>query len=271
MAHFVIAPQWQGSGSARAMQLIDGAEAIAGDLPASACTRLEVPVEAGESLDTGIRRASSLGRIRDLVRDAVAARSEPVVVIGGDCGVSLGALEAVAAEDIAVVWLDAHADLNTPESSPSGAFCGMVLRAALGDGADRLRLARGILTPDRVVLAGTRELDDAEQQYIDEHSIRRVLPGDLADPEALVAAVADTGASRVYIHIDLDVLDPSVMTGVSLPVPFGPTASEVIAAVRALRDRFPLAGATIAEFSPASADAAIEDMPTILRLVGAVA
>ena len=51
MAHFVIAPQWQGSGSARAMQLIDGAEAIAGDLPASACTRLEVPVEAGESLN----------------------------------------------------------------------------------------------------------------------------------------------------------------------------------------------------------------------------
>lgn len=271
MAHFVIAPQWQGSGSARAMQLIDGAEAIAGDLPASACTRLEVPVEAGESLDTGIRRASSLVRIRDLVRDAVASLPEPVVVIGGDCGVTLGALEAVAAPDVAVVWFDAHADLNTPESSPSGAFCGMVLRAALGDGADRLRLAHGILTPDRVVLAGTRELDDAEQQYVDEHRIRRVLPGDLADPEALVAAVAATGAPRVYVHIDIDVLDPSVVTGVSLPVPFGPDAGEVTTAVRALRDRFPLVGATIAGFSPAAADTAIEDMPTILRLLGALA
>lgn len=271
MAHFVIAPQWQGSGSARAMQLVDGAEAIAGDLPASACTHLEVPVEAGESLDTGIRRASSLGRIRDLVRDAVANRSEPVVVIGGDCGVSLGALEAVADEDVAVVWLDAHADLNTPESSRSGAFHGMVLRAALGDGAERLRLPHGVLSPDRVVLAGTRELDDAEQQYVDEHGISRVLPDDLADPEALVTAVVATGASRVYLHIDLDVFDPSALTGVSFPVPFGPDAGAIIAAVRAVRDRFPLAGATIAEFSPSSPDAAIEDMPTILRLIGAVA
>lgn len=262
------------------MQLIDGAEAIAGDLPASACTRLEVPVEAGESLETGIRRASSLVRIRDLVRDAVASRSEPVVVasrseqvvvIGGDCGVTLGALEAVAAPDVAVVWFDAHADLNTPESSPSGAFCGMVLRAALGGGADRLRLPHGILTPDRVVLAGTRELDDAEQQYVDQHSIRRVLPRDLADPETLVAAVAATGAARAYVHIDIDVFDPSVVTGVSSPVPFGPDAGEVIAAVRAVRDRFPIVGATIAGFSPASADTAIEDMPTILRLLGALA
>ena len=271
MAHFVIAPQWQGSGSARAMQLIDGAEAIAGDLPASACTRLEVPVEAGESLDTGIRRASSLGRIRELVRDAVASQPEPVVVIGGDCGVSIGALEAVAAEDVALVWLDAHADLNTPESSPSGAFHGMVLRAALGDGAERLRLSRGVLTPDRVVLAGTRELDDAERQFIDENDISLVPPERLADPEALIAAISATGAARVYLHIDLDVFDPSAVTGVSFPVPFGPDAGAVIAAVRAVRDRFPLAGATIAEFSPSSPDAAIDDMPTILRLLGAVA
>lgn len=270
MAHFVIAPQWQGSGSARAMQLVDGAEAIAGDLPASACTRLEVPVEAGESLDTGVRRASSLGRIRELVRDAVTGQAEPVVVIGGDCGVSLGALEAVAAEDVAVVWLDAHADLNTPESSPSGAFHGMVLRAALGEGAARLRLPRGILSPDRVVLAGARELDEAEQRYIEEHGIRLVSPGEFADPQTLVAAIAATGAARVYLHIDLDVFDPSAITGVSFPVPFGPDAGEVIAAVRAVRDRFALAGATIAEFSPSSPDAAIDDLPTILRLIGAV-
>lgn len=271
MAHFVIAPQWQGSGSARAMQLIDGAEAIAADLPASACTRLELPVEAGESLDSGIRRASSLARIRDLVRDAVSSRTEPVVVIGGDCGVSLGALEAVAAEDVALVWLDAHADLHTPESSPSGAFHGMVLRAALGEGSDRLRLPPGALAAERVVLAGVRDIDDAERQFLDERAIRVVPPGDLADPAALVTAVAATGASRVYLHIDLDVFDPSVITGLSFPVPFGPDAAAVISAVRAVRDRFPLVGATVAEFSPSPADAAIEDMPTILRLLGAVA
>lgn len=271
MARFVIVPQWQGSGSTRAMRLIDGAEAIAADLPASACTRLEVPVEAGESLGTGIRRASSLQRVRTLVRDAVAGHDEPVIVVGGDCAVSLGAVEAVADDDLAVVWLDAHPDLHTPETSPSGAFHGMVLRAVLGEGADGMRLAGGVIEPRRVVLAGTREIEDAEQAYIERVGIRVVPPSRLADPAALADAVAATGASRVFLHVDLDVFDPGQFGGVSFPVPFGPDAAALIAAVRSLRERFPLAGATVAEFAPPAASEAIEDMPTILRLLGALA
>ena len=250
MARFGIAPQWQGSSSSRAMQLIDGAEAIAGDLPRAATVAIEAPAEAGDAQGTKVLRASALARMRERIHDTVAAvRGEHAVTIGGDCGVALGAVSATAGDDLAIVWIDAHADLHTPESSPSGAFHGMVLRAILGDGVDPLRLRPGI-PPSHIVLAGTRALDDDEQGYIDEHGIRMVPASELADP---------------------DVLEPAEISGVALPEPFGARAADVVASIRRLRERLPLAGATITEFSPASPAAAVDDLGTILRLVGALA
>lgn len=271
MTRFVVVPQWQGSGSSRAMQLIDGATAIAGDLPRSATTVLEVPVEAGETLGTGVHRLSSLRRIRGIVDETVAPHTEPVLLVGGDCGVAVAGIGHALArhEGVAVVWIDAHPDLNDPESSRSQAFHGMALRAALGEGVDGLTLQPGI-PADRVVLAGTRALEDAEASLIAERRIRMLSPADFS-PEAVVAAVRETGADKVYIHVDLDVLDPSEITGVSFPEPFGLAAADLIAAVGALRAEFTLVGSSLTEFSPSSAAAAVDDLGTILRIVGALA
>ncbi|WP_298874787.1 arginase family protein [uncultured Microbacterium sp.] len=270
MARFIVAPQWQGSSSSRAMQLIDGAEAIAGDLPRGSTTVLDAPTEAGDAQGTRVHRLSALVRMRERIEDAVRGADGPAVVIGGDCGVALGAVAAVAGDDLAVVWIDAHADLNTPDSSPSGAFHGMVLRAIAGEGESPHRLEPGI-SPSRLVLAGTRSLDAEEQRFIDEHAVPVIAPADLADPDALADAVIATGAARVHVHIDLDVLDPAEMTGVALPEPFGARAADVVASVRRLRERLPLAGATLTEFSPSSPAAAVDDLGTILRLIGALA
>ncbi|MBN9213937.1 MAG: arginase [Microbacterium sp. SCN 70-200] len=276
MTRFFVVPQWQGSPAARAMHLIDGAEAIAGDLPRAATVRIDVPVEAGESLDTGIRRFSALTRVRDALTDALQAgvaahgTDDHSVVIGGDCGVAVPAIAHAAThhETLAVVWFDAHGDLNTPGGSPSGAFSGMALRAVFDD----LPLAgSGAVPAERVVLAGVRELDTPEQQLIDEAELTTVDVDVLADPAALVEAVAATGATAVYLHVDLDVLDPAAITGVALPVPFGLSLDELIAAVKAVRAQFPLAGASIAGFAPASPVAAVDDLGTILRIVGALA
>ena len=79
-----------------------------------------------------------------------------------------------------------------------------------------------------------------------------------------------TGAERVYLHIDLDVLDPSDMAGLGYPEPFGVRATVLVETIKALLARFPLAGAGITEFAPASPDDAVEDLPTILRLIGAL-
>ncbi|MFT4213735.1 MAG: arginase family protein [Microbacterium sp.] len=271
MTHFVVVPQWQGSPSARAMLLVDGAEAIAGDLPRSATTRVEVPVEAGETLGSGIHRFSTLARVATSIEQALTdAPTGLTIVVGGDCGVAVASIAHAASRHpaLAVVWFDAHADLNSPDSSPSGAFAGMALRAVC-DGQPLP--VSGTVPVERIVLAGAREFDDPEVEFIEATGLRTLGVDELADPAALVDAVAATGAEAVYLHVDLDVLDPAVITGVAEPVPFGLALDELTAAIAAVRARVPLAGASISGFAPVGADAAVDDLGTILRVVGALA
>jgi arginase len=294
-ATFVVVPEWQGSVSARAMSHADGANAILGDLPASATVVVDVPVEAGESLGTGVHRYSTLLRIRQLTMQALAGITGTPITIGGDCGAALAAVAFVAAQeralaagtsdaessegsepgaddsDLAVLWLDAHPDLNSPETSPSGAFNGMVLRAIAGEGADGLAAGPDErVQPSKLVLGGIRAIDDGEQEFIDANGVTVLAVEDLSDPTVVVAALEEAGARRVFIHIDLDVLDPSALAGLSYPMPFGIGSTELVALLKAVVERFPLAGASIAGFAPASPEAASDDLPTILRLVAAL-
>lgn len=273
MARFFVVPQWQGSPAARAMLLSDGAHLIAGDLPRAHTQTLDVPLSAGDALGSGVLRMSALLRTRSLIAEALAEFSGEVpVLVGGDCSITVGALAALPGgfEDTALVWCDAHPDLHTPDTSPSGAFSGMALRAALGHGAPELVL-QPALAPERVVLVGTRSVDAGEDQPLADFSLQRVGASDLADPDALAESVAATGARRVYVHIDVDVIDPGELGGISDPAPFGATVAELTAAIRRLKERMPLAGATIAGFAPRSANDALPDMGSLLRLIGAVA
>ena len=113
-----------------------------------------------------------------------------------------------------------------------------------------------------------RAPDDGEAAYLDSVAIA-TLPE--PTPETLVDAVEATGASSVYLHIDLDVLDPAEIVGIGFPEPFGLSPNALVACIRALLERWPLAGAGITEFAPASLADAVEDVPTILRIVGALA
>lgn len=270
MARFIVVPQWQGSPSTRAMALIDGADAILGDLPSAASTRIEVPYEAGESLETGVLRASTLRRIfRQLTEELEGfGASERLLVIGGDGGVAVPAIGHAASDDTAVVWFDAHAALHSPDTSPTGAYEGMALRAALGDGAEGLTLPRGSVAPERVVLAGARAVDEAEQDYIDASGIQTLAGTSDLD---VASAVARTGASRVFVHVDLDVLDPAHIAGVSDAQPFGLAPAALIEEIAALRERFDLVGASLTGFAPHAPADAVEDLGVILRLIGALA
>jgi arginase len=267
-ATFVVVPQWQGSGSARAMRLVDGAEAIRGDLPVASTRVVDVPLEAGDSEGTLVHRLSSLAIVRDRLARTLSEIDGPAITIGGDCGVELAAIGHVLERPVAVLWLDAHPDLNTPDSSPSHAFTGMVLRTLLGDGPAQLVPATP-LSADRLIVAGARAFDDAELEYLGAIGVANI-PTDEVTPEALIAAVEATGAASVYVHIDLDVLDPSDFAGLGYPEPFGVPASALIEALKGLLAHFPLAGAGITEFAPASMHDAMEDLPTILRIIGAL-
>lgn len=272
--HFVVVPQWQGSGSSRALRLVDGAMAIAGDLPASRTVIVEVPAEAGDALGTRVERLSSIQEIASRHRAALEQAAGVPVTIGGDCGVGLSAVgRSIADGDCAVVWLDAHGDLNSPESSPSGAFHGMVLRALLGEG-DASLLPASPVAPGMVVLAGTRSLDPGEEEAIARLGLAVIPPPQDPDdaewPRRVAEAVAATGATRVHLHIDVDVHDPAEFASMAFPEPFGLSAASVRETVAAILEWVPLAGATITEFSPASAEDVPGDLAVILRLIGAM-
>ena len=220
-------PQWQGSGSATAVRLAEGAALLAALIPDAERTRVQV---AGTLKETAERTRTALERARDRF----------VITVGGDCGVEL---EPVAAalrrygERLTVVWFDAHADLNTPSSSPSGAFHGMVLRTLLGDGPPDLVPDR-VLRPEQVVLAGVRALDPAESDF--------VRAAGIADLSAL-----GESTTVLYIHIDLDVLDPGSFGSVGTPEPAGLLPGELIDQVAALAERFEIVGLGLTEYEPA--------------------
>ncbi|MFI0454080.1 arginase family protein [Actinomadura sp. 6N118] len=247
-------PQWQGSSvaAARARRLADGAHLLAEAVPAVRRYTVTVPDEAGA--ETGdVRGLDVLAEIAAGARARIAAaEGEVVVTVGGDCGVELAPVSAAVAQHgdaLAVVWFDAHGDLNTPESSPSGAFHGMILRTLLGEGPGELIPPRP-LSPAQVVLAGARALDPGELAYIEATGIRHVTVETLKDPADVVEAVAATGARVVYVHIDLDVLDPESFASLSYPEPGGITPAQLGASVRALTERFEIAGLGITEYQP---------------------
>lgn len=268
--NFLVAAQWQGSGSTRALQLCDGTEAIRNDLPASRTTIVDVPLGAGESLGSGVRRISAIQSVRDRVAEVLTSIDGPVVTIGGDCGVDLAPIahaHLAHPNDLTLVWFDAHPDIHTPQSSPSGAFHGMVLRTLLGEGSPSL-VPDNPIRAENLVLAGARALDEPEAEWITERGIRMLSPEDVT-PDALVAAVRATGARAVYLHLDLDVLDPVEFASLSYPEPFGVTTSALLDSIRALTSNFELAGASICEFAPPAPETATDDLPTILRIISA--
>lgn len=256
------------------MRLVDGANAVLGDLPAKATSVIDVPRGAGDGMGTTIHRLSAVSAVARALAEELSRTDEPAVVVGGDCGIEFAAVRTVLRGDTAVIWFDAHPDVHSPETSESGAFSGMVLGSLLGRAdAEFARIGidppRVQLSPDRVVLAGVRSFDEAEDAYVEATGIRTVGAFDL-DPQEVVDAVVATGATSIYIHVDLDVLDPATFDGLLDPQPFGLEPTALVSTIQALRSRFELVGAGICSFAPASDEAAADDMGTILRVMGAL-
>lgn len=282
MARFIVVPQWQGSSSSRAMQLIDGAQAIAGDLPRARTTSVDVPLEAGEALDTGVRRMSSLQQVARAHRLALdhetRGASETIITIGGDTGVATtAALAAIGASrghidpNAAVIWFDARPRMHDPSTSESGAYESMAAGALIGLDAP-LAIDSPRMDPAQLVLAGVRDVSDHEASVLSARGVRMIDVDEIASQaSALADAVATRDPSAIYVQVSLDVLDPSVMTALTDPIPFGLEVAHLTAAISALRAVAPLAGASITGFAPSSPAAAVDDMGGILRIIGALA
>ncbi|MFF8812883.1 arginase family protein [Streptomyces pactum] len=258
----MVIPQWQGSAARDPQRLAKGAYRLSALLPAARRTVVDIDPRPGQDLD-GVRHLDVLTRSLEATRAALGRNGDgPLLSVGGDCGIELAPVARAVArhgDNLAVVWFDAHADLNTPDTSPSGGFHGMVLRTLLGQGPSPLvPRPEERLSSRQIVLAGVRALDPAERDFIESERIRALSVQALREPGPLISAVAGTGATHLYIHLDLDVLDPEHFTSLSCPEPGGLHPDQLRAALHALTKRFSLAGMGITEHAPA-ADSASSD------------
>ena len=171
--------------------------------------------------------------LRDQTLALASDLPERPLVLGGCCCSHVGAVEGLAARHgrLAVVWLDAHGDLNTPESSPSGNEWGMPLRMLIDGGA---------VDATDVALLGARNLDPPEDQFIAESGLHT---GSDAVEQAL------DGVGRVYIALDVDVFEPSELS-VFMPEPGGPSLAEIAELLTSLRERATVLGAGFTGLTP---------------------
>jgi len=178
---------------------------------------------------------------RDTLEQQTATVAESLpqrpVVVGGCCCAHVGAARELArrAERLAVVWIDAHGDLNTPESSPSGNLWGMPFRMILAEG--------GVALED-AALVGSRNLDPPELEFARSAGI----------DDSVDRALADVSAA--YVALDLDVLDPAEVD-VLMPEPDGPSSAEIEAVLGDVAARTTIAGMGVTGFLPTERNAAL--------------
>jgi arginase len=239
---------------ARELEVIDGGN-------------LSGPGNPGEPARTGYRHLSEVVRWNELVHASVYAqlteRRLPIL-LGGDHSLSIGSISAVArfcreqGRKLRVVWLDAHADFNTNELSPSGNVHGMPVACLCGFGPPALTALGGrtpAIDPSWLRLIGVRSVDALEKRFVheqgldvfdmrhvDEMGMRQTME------QALSGMDADT---HLHVSFDVDFLDPEIAPGVGTNVPGGPTYREAQLCMEMIADTRRLASLDVVELNPA--------------------
>jgi arginase len=243
-----------------------------------------VQVEQAESSPEGDPRAKYLPQIAaacDRLAAAVGetlARGSVPLVVGGDHSVAIGSVSGVSRyfrerkKEIGLIWLDAHADMNTPESSPSGNVHGMPLACLVGMGPPELRDLAGFrpkIAPGHAVIVGLRNVDRTEKPQVRESGVHAFTMRDI-DERGLGAVMeeairlATDGTAGFHLSLDMDFVDPADAPGVGTPVRGGVTYREAHLAMETICDSGGMVSLEVVEVNPAidevnrTADLAVE-------------
>ncbi len=194
------------------------------------------------------------------VHEVVEQKKFPLV-FGGDHSIAIGTLAGLAEhyKNLGVIWYDAHADLNTPETTPSGNIHGMPLAVSIGLGHERLVQIRNNvpkIKPENVIIIGARSVDPGERDLIREqgikvytmHEIDRL--GMTRVMEDALAYLKERDVDGLHLSLDLDGLDPLYTPGVGTPVPGGITYRESHLAMEMLQESGMLTSAEFVEVNP---------------------
>lgn len=198
-------------------------------------------------------------RIAGAVATSVQAKNFPLV-IGGDHSLSIGSVRGAARHrKIGVIWIDAHADFNTAETTPSGNIHGMSLALLAGLGDKRLVQlwdeAIPVIDPAKIAIVGARDLDSGEKMNL-EKAGAMVMGMEQIDRYGLVTAMekvierVSRDVDGIYLSLDMDALDPQHAPGVGTPVPAGLTQRETHLACELIAETNLLTGMDLVEVNP---------------------
>lgn len=186
------------------------------------------------------------------------------IVLGGDHSIAIGSVSGLSAfyrkqeKRVGVLWFDAHGDMNTPESSPSGNIHGMPFAAILGRGAKELTHISGFapkVHPEDCALIGARDVDSVEAEIMRNSGVRIFTMREI-DERGMSAcmdeAIAIAGCNTIGFHVtmDMDFVDPDYAPGVGTPVPGGPTYRESHLAMEKVADSGKMLSFELTEVNP---------------------
>lgn len=264
----LIYPQWQGGVVTAWMPDIPAADASRGYFlgarllnylaPATTDAIAEVPVTTDYESHKEENGISGYRAIIDQSKAALdilnVENPDKIVILGGECSVSVVPftyLEKKYPEDLAIVWIDAHPDINLPGDSYTG-YHAMALTACfgLGDG-EIMKIMPAKTDPSKALLVGLRSWDTGMKERQKKMNLKGISPEELRQNNASVLNwIKSTGCSKVAVHFDLDVIDPNEMiAGVGIE-PNGMKIEEVMNLINEINDSYDLVGLTVAEPMP---------------------
>lgn len=216
----------------------------------------------------GYRHLAEVTLWCERVRDALLAALEEglfPVLLGGDHCLAIGSIAAIAKHcaaqetPLTVLWLDAHADFNTPETSPSGNIHGMPVAVAAGLGPEALTglgHAKPMIDPTRILQVGIRSVDHVEKRKVVEsglevHDMRRIDENGMRKTMAEILKRVAAIGGHLHVSFDVDFLDPAIAPGVGTTVPGGPTYREAQLCMEMIYDSGLMRSLDIMELNPA--------------------
>jgi len=190
-----------------------------------------------------------LREVSNRVQEVRRKASFPLV-LSGNCNTAVGAVAGCGSENTAVIWFDAHGETTTPETTTSGFLDGMGISILAGQCWRRLAASIPEFKPvpgERIVLVGSRDLETAEECLLGELGVGRA--SDLQGLSAQLARLSP-GIEGVYVHVDLDVLDPSEAVGNQWTPPGGFAVQTLLDAMKVIRNHARIKGLGIASYDP---------------------
>lgn len=249
----IVNPQWQGIGSKNPVP--QGAEIIKkilGDLKYQ-----EIPLDNTDiEVEDNVKGLSQIFTLIKQVNTLLDTKNPEIIfTCGGDCSSDFAQISYMNEKyngDMTLIWIDAHADLNTPQSSQSKNFHGMPIRSLMGDGHPKItKQVTKFLKPDQLVFFGLRSIDPEEQRFIEEFNIpvyttKQTGNGNIKD--------IPLPSKNIYLHVDIDSLDQSIFNDCATPTSGGFSLETLTNLISNIMRDHNVIGGCLTEYGPKTAD-----------------